>query len=140
MVLDASILTAILGVTGTISVAILAFLAKNVEARNAKEKTGLDALVGAVAEWRAIAEHAQITADKAMEEAKLARAAAEQAERDTISLIEYLRKTWKGFMDGTIPPPLPIPRRLQHLITMEDFPHEGSSAVVEDGDEGNRKD
>lgn len=122
--IDSTAVTAIVGALGAIVVAWLSFAAKRVENRNNKEKQGVEALTLAVQEWRVIAERAEEKADQAYKEAVSARAAAERAEHDTIKLVEYLRATWRGFINGTIPPPLPIPERLSHLITNDDFPYE----------------
>lgn len=122
--LDATIVTAIIGVLGTVVVAYLGFAAKRTESKNSKDRQGVEALTQAVQEWRIIAERAEAKADLAYKEAQEAKEAAKRAEHDTVELIKYLRRTWQGFLDGSIPPPLPIPNRLRHLISVEDFPYD----------------
>jgi len=122
--IDATVVTAIIGVLGTVVVAYLSFAAKRTESKNNKDRDGVEALTSAVHEWRAIAERAENKAELAFREARAAKEAAERAEHDTIKLVEYLRQTWQGFINGTIPPPLPIPEKLSHLISYDDFPYE----------------
>jgi hypothetical protein len=107
---------------GSVFVALLAYLAKRTETHSTNEKTGVDALTQAVQEWKDIASRAEEKADRAISEATAARLSAEKAERDTISLVDYLHDMWIGVITGTVPPHLPIPKTLEHLLSDRDFP------------------
>jgi len=117
-----TLVAALAAAAGSVVVAVMAYLAKRVESSSNKDKTGVEALTQAVQEWKAIAVRAETKADRAMQEATAARASAERAEKDTISLVDYLHDTWIGVITGTVPPHLPIPTTLQHLLSDRDFP------------------
>lgn len=124
MEIDSIVITAIISVVGTIVVAWLAYQAKRLEAKSGRESAGVTALTSAVAEWKHIAERAEDKADQAIKESHEAKLASQRSEQDTVSLVEYLRMTWAGIMKGVVPPPMPIPERLKHLIDEGDFPWE----------------
>lgn len=117
-----TVIAALAAAAGSCIVAFMAYLAKRTESHSSEEKTGVEALTQAVQEWKEIASRAEIKADRAIMEATSARVSAERAEKDTISLVDYLHDMWIGVITGTVPPHLPIPKTLQHLLTDRDFP------------------
>ena len=114
--------TAVVGALSVVGSAWIAFKAKNLETKSGKESAGVTALTAAVQEWKDIAKRADEKADAALAQAQQATHTAERAERDTVTLVEYLRDTWLGFITGTVPPHLPIPESLRHLLSPRDFP------------------
>ncbi|MGG5257446.1 hypothetical protein [Phycicoccus avicenniae] len=130
---------AAVGVVGSVLVGLLTLAGVRIQARNQQKSTeanvGLEALVAALAEHRAIATDAKADAaaaransEEAVQEAKSARyeatVAREQNERleaDVLGLVDYLRLIWDGVLAGTVPPAPPIPARLRHLLSPSDF-------------------
>lgn len=120
--LDGTMISALFAAIGAVVVAYLGYAAKQAESKNNKDKQGIEALTAAIQEWKSIAERAERKAELAYQEAKAARESAERAEHDTVALIKYMRVLWQGVINGTVPPPPPIPENLKHLISSADFP------------------
>lgn len=138
--MNGPVVVTIVSVIGTVIAAWLAYQGRKTEVRSQAKTTevsvGASSLAEAVEAWKAIAEDAKSTAVAARTEAAEAlrrsaaaeyeaRAAREQNERlemDILSLVGYLRAMWSGFVNGTVPPHLPIPERLRHILSDSDFP------------------
>lgn len=127
------VLVAIVGALSGVVVAAITLLGVRVQARSQQTtgaaSVGATELIAAVQTWQQIAERAEIKADEAIRrssaaeyEARTARELNERLQQDTVALVSYLHATWAGVLTKRVPPHLPIPDRLRHLLSDTDFP------------------
>ena len=128
-----AILIAVVAALSSSVVAALTYLGVRIQSRSQKDtatvSVGATELIAAVEKWQQIAERAEIKADEAIRrsgaaeyEARTARELNERLQQDTVALVSYLHATWAGVLTKRVPPHLPIPNRLQHLLSDTDFP------------------